>query len=117
MLSISFIVRDSVVNETRLLGEIVSFRVTERRPGQDHASHVFAHRVPPAVTTRVLTYMRFDINRDGRLDIADIGDIIYYLYLRQEGSAAWIEWEGWKFDTNGDGVIDITDLLYIISYF
>ena len=116
LLSVSFIVRDTVPNEARITGEITRVRVNERRPGSPFASVVEAHLVPPDATTTIYTFMRFDINRDGKIDIDDIGDIIFFLYLRQAGSDAWIQWDGWKFDINDDGIIDITDLLYIISY-
>ena len=117
LLAVSFIIRDTVPNDTMILGEITSVRISEWLPGVVHGRTVSAFREPSSAATRILTHMRFDINRDGKLDIDDISDIIYYLYLRQEGSPAWIEWEGWKFDINGDGIIDITDLLYIVSYF
>ena len=117
ILSVNFLLRDTVENEDRLLGEISSLRITMRQPGEPHSTIVYANLDPADATTRLLTYMRFDINRDGKLDIADLGDIIFYLYLRQSGSDAWIEWSGWKFDINKDGIIDIVDLMYIISYF
>jgi len=98
-------------------GELTSVRISQRLPGEIHAVVFGARLDPTEAVTRIMTGMRFDFNRDGKIDIDDISDIIFYLYLRQAGSDAWIQWDGWRFDVNDDGIIDLTDLLYIVSYF
>jgi hypothetical protein len=52
-----------------------------------------------------------DVNWDGLVDVADVMQLINYLFIG--GSASDPLWIG---DVNSDGVVDVADVMYLINY-
>jgi hypothetical protein len=71
--------------------------------------------LPGNVFTLIENWMRWDVNRDGRLNDADLSAIIFNYYLAREGDANWAQAKA--FDANKDGIVNIDDLMTIISYY
>jgi len=63
------------------------------------------------VTMHVISYIRGDANRDGKIDL---GDLVYLLnYLYKNGPVPVPLGSG---DVNCDGQIQIGDVVYLINY-
>ena len=114
ILTVSFSPNSDVSDKDRIKGELKSVIIAEVRAPTE-VELVSALLAPPDATTDVANYLRFDINNDGRINIADISLIIYNYYLSKEGGAKWNEAK--VFDANSDGIVDMADLLIICYYF
>ena len=74
-----------------------------------------AYNDPGFAESTVTNRLRFDINKDSKIDFADVSQIIFHYYLAREGDDNWDE--AALYDTNDDGIIDLGDILYICAYF
>jgi hypothetical protein len=75
----------------------------------------------PAVTV-IDPYSRYDVNRDGTVDLADVAAAAFF-YMRTREDSDWadfVDFDGVKVspercDVNGDGKVDVEDLVLIMN--
>ena len=108
ILTVSF--KGKLAFETELKGVLVSAKF-DKPNSETLNSPAFA---PGSVFTIVDNYMRWNINKDSKLDNSDLSDIIYLYYLAMEGDANWSVAK--LYDANSDGKVDLLDIMYIFSY-
>jgi len=70
--------------------------------------------LPCNVFTLVDNFMRWDIDKNGVLNNADLSTIIFLYYIAMEGDANWAQAK--LYDANGDGKVDLLDIMTIFSY-
>jgi len=76
-------------------------------------SWIFPDIVQDVVTTQFVPgYSRYDVNRDGVVDLNDITYALMYI-MTGVGDPEWEE--AMHMDFNGDGIIDIEDLILILA--
>ena len=76
-------------------------------------AEVYPDIINDAATTEfVQWYSRYDLNKDGVIDLNDVTFALMYLMVA-EGDPLWDDAK--VVDFNGDGIIDIQDLLLILA--
>jgi PKD repeat protein len=68
---------------------------------------------PAMQSSEIYTYLCGDVNKNGKINLTDILNLINYKYQDLESRAPKPMEAG---DANGDGVLDLTDILYLIDY-
>jgi Ca2+-binding EF-hand superfamily protein len=79
--------------------------------------------------TEIEAFSRFDVNRDGKVDLADVAAAAYF-FNKRAGDTGWdvpeqfdsaaspsgkVEVSPVRCDVNRDGVVDIEDLIQILA--
>ena len=113
VLTVSFAVKNSATNGDEIIGNLESAKIADLFVSD--VIGMSASRDPSSAATKVVNYMRFDVNKDGAVDIWDVSFIIYNYYLARSGDDNWQE--AVLFDANDDGIIDLGDILIVCSYF
>jgi hypothetical protein len=93
-------------------------------PGESLALHIGK----PAVTV-IDPFSKYDVNRDGKVDLADVAAAAYF-YMKISSDADWSEFKPFanavgedvlispeRCDVNGSGQVDIEDLILILANF
>jgi beta-glucosidase len=115
LFTIKFTAKAGVADNDQIRGEIKSVIYYAM---QDDGINTILNGVaidPDNVLTQVSGKTRFDINKDGKINMQDISAVIYNYFLMKEGGENWNNAK--SFDANYDGIVDMTDLLIICSYF
>ena len=114
ILTVNFTLKGGVAHGDVIKGELSYVKVSEVRT-EDKADTIDALLKPAAAETDIGTYLRYDINKDGVLNMDDIALIIFNYYLAQAGDPNWDVAK--TYDANKDAFVNLADLLIICSYF
>jgi hypothetical protein len=74
--------------------------------------------------TDISTFSRYDVNQDGKVDLADVASGAYF-YMVKNSDANWpvpqtfgdVSVSAQRCDVNNDGIVDIEDLILILANF
>ena len=85
-------------------------------------SEMFDIGIAGSVTTEVSSFSRFDVNRDGFVNLADVAAAAYFYDARRADPDWLVEktFEPLKIapayaDVNRDGVVDVEDIILILN--
>ena len=115
LLNVNFVAKAGQVHKSVIEGSITAALYFAFLDGGIQTEAVYMEFAPAKAVSAVSTFMRFDINGDGKVNIQDISAILYNYYLVRSTDAKWAE--AVAFDANYDNFIDLEDLLIIGTYF
>jgi hypothetical protein len=116
------VLSNSVVSGDVITSELTAVTVSEivLRPGDTPTSFpIDPVRDPSAAATRAVDVCHFDINGNGRFDLADVGLIEYRFFGVHDGMALWTYAEPYDVDElvdiDGRRRIDIRDIMLLLA--